>query len=62
MFGWVVGHAVLPAVPDDVEPGAGQDAHRVRVVVTSGDGVVVELGCPRVGHAAVAGEVADGVA
>jgi hypothetical protein len=62
MFGWVVGDAVLPAVPDDVEPGAGQDAYRVRVVVAPGKGVGVELGCPRVGHAAVAGEVADGVA
>jgi hypothetical protein len=26
VFGGVVGDAVLPAAPDDVEPGAGQDA------------------------------------
>lgn len=30
--GWVVGGAVLPAVPDDVEPGAGEDAHGMGVV------------------------------
>ena len=34
LFG-VVGDAVLPAVPDDVEPGAGQDADGVGVVAVS---------------------------
>src|SRR5258708_25133375 len=29
--GWVVGDAVLPAVPDHEEPGAGQDADGVGV-------------------------------
>ena len=58
----VVGGVVLPAVPDDVEPGAGEDADGVGVVVAAGDGAVVEVGRPGVGSAAVAGEVADGVA
>lgn len=62
MVGRVVGGAVLPAVPDGVEPGAGQDAHGVGVVVSSGDGAVVAVGGPEVGSAAVTGEVADGVA
>ena len=58
----VVGGVVLPAVPDDVEPGAGQDADGVGVVVAAGAGSVVEVGGPGVGAAGVAGEVADGVA
>lgn len=59
MVGRVVGGAVLPAVPDGVEPGAGQDAHGVGVVVSSGDGAVVAVGGPEVGSAAVTGEVAE---
>src|ERR1700757_540848 len=59
MFGGVVGGVVLPAVPDDVEPGASQDADRVGVVVASGSGAVVEIGGPGVGASAVAGEVGD---
>ncbi len=62
MFGGVVGESVLPAVPDDVEPGAGEDSDRVGVVVSSGDGAVVQVGGPGVGVSAVAGEVGDGVA
>ena len=60
--GWVVGYAVAPAVPDDVQPGAGEDADGVGVVFAAGDGVAVEPGCPGAGAAGVAGEVADGVA
>src|SRR5215472_5748671 len=60
--GGVVGDAVLPAVPDDVQPGAGLDTDGVRVVVAAGDGVVVEPGGPGAGAAGVAGEVGDGVA
>lgn len=37
----VVGDFVLPAVPDDVEPGAGEDAGGVGVVVTAGSDAVV---------------------
>src|SRR5262249_3831704 len=62
MLGRVVGRAVLPAVPDHEEPGAGQDADRVRVVVAACDGAVVEVGRPGVGADGVASEVADGVA
>lgn len=62
MFGGFVGDSVLPAAPDDVEPGAGEDADRVGVVVSSGDGAVVHVGGPGVGVSAVAGEVGDGVA
>ena len=62
MSGGVVGGVVLPAVPDDEQPGAGQDAHCVGVVVAAGAGALVEVGGPGVGLAAVAGEVADGVA
>src|SRR5664280_1366816 len=38
----LVGGAVLPAVPDHVEPGSGQEADGVRVVVAPADGVAVE--------------------
>ena len=54
--GGVVGCAVLPAVPDDVQPGAGEDAGGVGVVFAARDGIVVQLGCPRAGVAGVAGE------
>src|SRR5664280_550814 len=58
----LVGGAVLPAVPDHVEPGSGQDADGVRVVVAPADGVAVELVRPGVRVPAVCGEVADRVA
>src|SRR2546423_193510 len=62
VVGGVVGMAVLPAVPDDVEPSAGQDADRVGVVVAACSGAVVEVGGPRVDQSAVSGEVVDSVA
>ena len=62
VFGRVVGDPVLPAVPDDEEPGAGEDADGVRMVVAAADGTAVEVGGPGVGMAGVAGEVADRVA
>jgi hypothetical protein len=62
VFGGVVADAVLPAVPDDVQPGAGEDADGVGVVVTSVTGAVVQVGGPGVGQAGVGGEVGDGVA
>jgi hypothetical protein len=58
----VVGGVVLPAVPDDEQPGAGQDADGVGVVVAAGAGSLVEVGGPGAGVAGVAGEVGDGVA
>ncbi len=60
--GGVVGDAVLPAVPDHEEPGAGEDADGVGVVVAAGAGPVVDVGGPGAGLAGVAGEVGDGVA
>ena len=62
MFGGVVGGLVLPAFPDDVEPGSGEDAHGVGVVVASCAGALVEVGCPGVVVVGVAGEVDDGAA
>ena len=52
--GRVVGRAVLPAAPDDVDPGAGEDARRhgdgsCRGLARSG----IEVGRPGVGAAAV---------
>jgi hypothetical protein len=60
--GRVVGGVVLPAVPDDIEPGAGEDPHGVGVVFAAGDRVVVDLRGPGAGVAGSVGEVADGVA
>ena len=62
VLGGVVGGVVLPAVPDDEQPGAGEDADGVGVVVAAGAGLVVEVGGPGVGVAGVGGEVGDGVA
>ncbi len=62
VFFGVVADFGLPAVPDDVEPGAGEDADGVRVVVASLAGALVEVGGPGVGVSGVAGEVGDGVA
>ena len=60
--GGVVGGVVLPAVPDDVEPGSGEDAYGVGVVVSAGAGLAVEVVGPGVRTAGVGGEVGDGVA
>src|ERR1022692_1452332 len=57
-----VARGVVVPAPDDVRPGAGEDADGVRVVVSAGDGFAVEVGGPGVGVAGVAGEVAQGVA
>jgi hypothetical protein len=62
VFGGVVGDAVLPAFPDDVEPGSGQDPHGVGVVVVAGAGALVEVGGPGVVVVGVAGEVDHGAA
>jgi hypothetical protein len=46
MIGGVVGEFVLPVMPDDVEPGAGEDARGVGMVVSWGSGAVVQVGGP----------------
>ena len=60
--GGVVGEAVLPAAPDDARPGSSEDADGVWMVVAASSGALVEVFGPGVGSAAVAGEVAQGVA
>ncbi len=62
MVGGVVGLMVLPAPPDHVQPGPGDDPDRVRVAVPAGSSLVVELFGPGVGVAGVGGKVADRVA
>jgi hypothetical protein len=46
MIGGVLGDSVLPAAPDDLEPGAGQDAHGAGMVVSTGSHAVVQVGRP----------------
>src|SRR5258708_22584027 len=62
VVGGVVGGVGLPAVPDDVEPGSGEDADGVWVVLAAVDGAVVDFGGPGVGVAGIVSEVADGIA
>ncbi len=58
----LVGGVVVPEAPDDAQPGAAEDADRVRVVAAAGDRVGVDLLCPGVVLAAAVGEDAEGVA
>jgi hypothetical protein len=62
VLGRVVGEAVLPAVPDDVQPCSGEDADGVGMVVSAVPRSVLEVGGPGVDQAGVGGEVGDGVA
>ena len=62
MVGGVVCGVVLPAGPDDVDPGAGQDAHGVGVIVSAGASTAVEIGGPWIAAARPVREVADRVA
>src|SRR6185437_2804776 len=55
----VVGDAVVPAVPDHIQPRTGEDPDRVRVVLSTGDRGVVDVGGPGAGVAGAVGEVAD---
>jgi integrase len=61
VVGGVVGLVILPAPPDHIDPGAGQDPHGVRVAVTARPGLVVEIRGPGVVVAGIGGEVADRV-
>lgn len=60
--GGVVGDVVLPAAPDDLGPGSGEDAFGVGVALAVGAEAVVALPGPFVAVACVASEVAQGVA
>lgn len=59
--GGVVGGAVLPASPDDVAPGAGEDAGCVLVGLAVGAEPVVAGFGPWFGAPTVTGDVAEGV-
>src|SRR5881628_477597 len=54
--GGVVGGLADPAGPQDADPGSGQDADGVGVVVPAGAGVGVDLRGPGRGVPAVVGE------
>src|SRR5690348_8495020 len=58
--GRVVAGSVAPAGPDHAQPGAGEDAYRVRMALVGGSGVVVDLGGPLAGVPAVVREAGDG--
>jgi hypothetical protein len=60
--GGVVGGAVVPAFPDHIQPGAGEDPDRVGVVFPAGYRGVVGLGGPGAGVAGAVGEVTDPIA
>ena len=55
--GGIEGDAVLPASPDDTQPGSGEDADRVRVAAAALDGLPVDGRGPRVPGSAAVGEV-----
>src|SRR5512139_129605 len=55
----VVSDLVGPAAPDDADPGAGQDADGVGMVVAAGSGRGVDLRGPGAGVSAVVGECGD---
>src|SRR4051794_3119637 len=55
----VVRGSVVPAAPDDADPGAGEHADSVRVIESAGAGVGVDLRGPGAGVAAVVGERGD---
>jgi hypothetical protein len=44
--GAMVGELVLPEMPDDVEPGAGEITRAVRMVASWGLGAAVQVGGP----------------
>ena len=60
MTGRVEGLAVLPAAPDDADPGPGQDADRVGMSASPRNCSLVDVGRPRVGHPTPVREVHQG--
>jgi len=55
----IEGDTVLPAAPDDSQPGASEDADGVWVSTSSVNSSFVDVGCPGVSQAAAVGEVHD---
>src|SRR5215211_5940405 len=60
--GGVVGGGLLPAGPDDPEPGTGEDAGGVGVALATGPGVGIQAPGPGRGQACVVGEGGQGLA
>src|SRR5438046_1342279 len=58
--GGIEGGAVLPAAPDDPDPGAGQDPDGMRMPAAAAGCGGVDGGGPGGGHAAAVGEVHQG--
>src|SRR5690242_21124388 len=58
--GGIEGGTVLPAAPDDPQPGAGQDPDGVRMPAATPGRGGVDAGGPGVGHPAAVGEVHHG--
>ena len=56
----VEGGTVLPAAPDDAQPGASEDADGVWMATPSVDRTFVNVNRPGVRQAAAIGEVHDG--
>jgi hypothetical protein len=57
----VVGRVLLPAAPDDGDPGTGEDADGVLMVMAPGAGLLVEAARSGIDVAGVGGEVAHRV-
>ena len=55
----IEGDTVLPATPDDSQPGTSEDADGVWVTTSAVDGSFVDVGCPGIGQAAPIGEIHD---
>lgn len=62
MSSWVICRSLLPALPNDVDPGPSEDPTGMRVGLVAGPGVVIHLRRPGVRIAAVLREVDERVA
>src|SRR5580704_11664510 len=58
--GRLIGGPVLPAAPENPDPGPSQGADRVRVILASGPGLRVDLAGPGVPVAGGVGKPGDG--
>src|SRR5437879_1032134 len=52
----IVGCSGLPGAPEDADPGSGEDAGGVGVVLAAGTGALVDVGGPGAGEPTVGGE------
>src|SRR4051794_17942393 len=58
----VVGLVIEPGAPDDAQPGAGEDAHGMRVIAATLASSRIDAAGPQVGVARVVGQTSDGAA